>query len=69
VSGDRLPGIAADPLGANVTEAERITLTILLHKHAPAERLSAMEIRTILEFIEGRGYGISIPQPPKEDLK
>ena len=44
-----------------MTEAERITLTILLHQHTPAERLSAMEIRTILEFIEGRGYGISIP--------
>jgi hypothetical protein len=52
-----------------VTDADRIKLTILLHQHTPAERLSAMEIRTILEFIEGRGYGISIPQPPKEHLK
>jgi hypothetical protein len=44
-----------------VTDADRLKLTFLLHQHTPAERLSAMEIRTILEFIEGRGYGISIP--------
>jgi hypothetical protein len=44
-----------------MTEAERIKLTILLHQHTPAERLSAMEIRTILEFIEGRDYKITAP--------
>jgi hypothetical protein len=54
-----------------VTEADRVKLTIILHQHTPAERLSAMEIRTILEFIEGRGYGISIPTETitKKELK
>jgi hypothetical protein len=42
-----------------MTEAERIKLTILLHQFTPAERLSAMEIRTVLEFIEGRGFTIT----------
>jgi hypothetical protein len=44
-----------------MTEAERIKLTIILHQHTPAERLSAMEIRTILEFMEGRDYSITAP--------
>jgi hypothetical protein len=47
--------------GDAVTEAERIKLTILLHQHTPAERLSAMEIRTVLEFMEGRDYSITAP--------
>jgi hypothetical protein len=42
-----------------MTESERIKLTILLHQYTPAERLSAMEIATILEFIEGRGFTIT----------
>lgn len=46
-----------------MTEAERIKLTILLHQHTPAERLSAMEIATVLEFIEGRGFTITPPTP------
>jgi hypothetical protein len=45
-----------------MTEAERIKLTILLHQYTPAERLTAMEIRTVLEFIEGRGYSIERPE-------
>ena len=35
-----------------MTESERIKLTILLHQYTPAERLTAMEIATILEFID-----------------
>jgi hypothetical protein len=42
-----------------MTESERIKLTILLHQYTPAERLTAMEIATILEFIEGRGFTIT----------
>jgi len=42
-----------------MTESERIKLTILLHQYTPAERLTAMEIATILEFIEGRGFRIT----------
>ena len=47
-----------------MTEAERIKLTILLHQHTPAERLSAMEIATVLEFMEGRDYQIIVPATP-----
>ena len=44
-----------------MTESELRELVVLLHAKTPAERLSAMEIRTIIEFIEGRGYQISSP--------
>ena len=42
-----------------MTEAERIKLTILLHQYTPAERLSAMEIATVLQFMEQRDYTIN----------
>lgn len=47
-----------------MTESELRELVVLLHAKTPAERLSAMEIRTIIEFLDGRGYHIS--QPKKE---
>lgn len=52
-----------------MTEAERIKLTILLHQHTPAERLSSMEINAMLQFMEQRDYTISVPTPitPKGD--
>jgi hypothetical protein len=45
-----------------MTEAELRELVVLLHAKTPAERLSAMEIRTIIEFLDGRGYSISKPK-------
>ena len=52
-----------------MTESDRTKLVILLHQFTPAERLSAMEIATVLEFIEGRGFTITkddnqLPSPP-----
>ena len=46
-----------------MTEQERIKLTILLHQHTPAERLSSMEISAMLEFMEQRDYAITAPKP------
>jgi hypothetical protein len=48
-----------------VTETEKTKLTILLHQHTPAERLTAMEIQTVLEFIEGCGFTISKDYQPQ----
>jgi hypothetical protein len=46
-----------------MSEAERIKLTILLHQHTPAERLSSMEINAMLQFMEQRDYLITAPTP------
>jgi hypothetical protein len=45
-----------------MTEAELRELVVLLHKHTPAERLSAMEIKTVIDWLDGRGYKISKPK-------
>jgi hypothetical protein len=47
--------------GSRMTDAERIKLTILLHQHTPAERLSSMEISAMLQFMEQRDYLITAP--------
>jgi hypothetical protein len=58
-----------------MTEADRTKLTILLHQFTAAERLSAMEIHAMLQFVEGRGFSIEraehfditkLPTPTKE---
>jgi hypothetical protein len=56
-----------------MTEADRTKLVILPHQFTPAERLSAMEIATVLEFIEGRGFTITkddnqLPSRPTSEI-
>jgi len=44
-----------------LTDKEIEALAILLQNHTPVGRLSNMEVRTVLDFMQGRGYAITKP--------
>jgi hypothetical protein len=44
-----------------MTSEEIAALAITLQAHTPAHILSSMELRTVLEFLKGRGYLRSPP--------
>jgi hypothetical protein len=47
-----------------MTEADRTKLVIILHQFTAAELLTAMEIAAMIQFMDGRGYSITVPTQP-----
>jgi hypothetical protein len=62
-------GLSPDK-GEQLTDRERDKLVIRLAQHTPAGRLTAMEIATILDFVEHCGFTITKDdKPPAQTRK